>query len=138
MNGNSNYRSYVDSTSKRHRKIHVENPSIFRRFWKSNPWRNFHSQSMSQFLHGFDFQNWSDFRELFTWNFNVESMASQLGCVHWEMIIEAVVQRCSVKKLFLKILKNSQESTCARVSLLIKLQTSGNFIKKEALAQVFS
>ena len=28
--------------------------------------------------------------------------------------------------------------TCARVSFLIKLQTSGNFIKKEALAQVFS
>ena len=29
--------------------------------------------------------------------------------------IEAVVQRCSVKKLFLKISQNSQENTCARV-----------------------
>ena len=29
---------------------------------------------------------------------------------------EAVVQRCSVKKLFLKILQNSQENTCLRVS----------------------
>ena len=38
-------------------------------------------------------------------------------------VIEAVVQRCSVKKEFLEILQNSQEN---------------NFIKKETLAQVFS
>ena len=37
----------------------------------------------------------------------------------------------------LKILQNSQENTCARVSFLIKLQAC-NFIKKETLAQVFS
>ena len=43
-------------------------------------------------------------------------------------------QRCSVKKVFLEISQNSQENTCARVSILIKL----NFIKKETLAQVFS
>ena len=35
---------------------------------------------------------------------------------------EEVVRRCSVRKMFLKILKNSQENTCARVSFLIKLQ----------------
>ena len=29
---------------------------------------------------------------------------------------------CSVKKLFLEILQNSQENICARVSFLIKLQ----------------
>ena len=29
---------------------------------------------------------------------------------------EAVVQRYSVKKVFLEILQNSQENTCARVS----------------------
>ena len=46
--------------------------------------------------------------------------------------LEAVVQRCSVKKVFLEISQNSQENTCARVSFLIK------FIKKETLAQVFS
>ena len=34
--------------------------------------------------------------------------------------------------------QNSQENTCARVSCLIKLQASGNFLKKETLAQVFS
>ena len=42
--------------------------------------------------------------------------------------------------MFLEILKNSQENTCARVSFLTKLQTSSvcNFIKKETLEQLFS
>ena len=56
-------------------------------------------------------------------------------------ISEAVIRRCSMKKLFLKILQNWQKSTCARVSFLIKLQASGNFIKKEVKevnAKVFS
>ena len=44
---------------------------------------------------------------------------------------EAVVRRFSVKKMLLKILQNSQENICARVSFLI-------VIKKETLAQVFS
>ena len=35
---------------------------------------------------------------------------------------DATVHRCSVKKVFLKISQNSQENTCARVSLLIKFQ----------------
>ena len=34
--------------------------------------------------------------------------------------LEAVVQRCSVKKVLLEISQNSQENTCARVSFLIK------------------
>ena len=51
---------------------------------------------------------------------------------------KAVAQRCSVKEVFLEILQNSQKNSCARVSLLIKLQTKvGNFIQKETLAQVF-
>ena len=55
------------------------------------------------------------------------------------MITEAVAQRCSVKKVFLEILLNSPENTCARVSFLIKLQAEPcSFIKKETLAQVFS
>ena len=41
---------------------------------------------------------------------------------------EAVVQRCSVKKVSLKISQNWQENTCARVSFLIKLQGSGLFL----------
>ena len=35
---------------------------------------------------------------------------------------EAVVQNCSVKKVFLEISQNSQKITCAKVSFLIKLQ----------------
>ena len=47
----------------------------------------------------------------------------------------AVARRCSVKKVFLKILQNSQENTCARASFLIKLQAY--VIKKETLPQCF-
>ena len=42
--------------------------------------------------------------------------------------IEAVVQRRSVKKVFLEISRNSQENICARPS----------FLMKKTLAQVFS
>ena len=40
------------------------------------------------------------------------------------LFTEAVARRCSVKKVLLKILQNSQKNTCARVSFLMKLQTS--------------
>ena len=41
--------------------------------------------------------------------------------------------------MFLEILQNSQKNSCATVSILIKLQAETcDFIKKEALAQVFS
>ena len=51
---------------------------------------------------------------------------------------EAATGTCSVKKVFLQILQNSQENTCARVFFLIKLLAdTDNFIKKETLAQVF-
>ena len=50
---------------------------------------------------------------------------------------EAVAERSSVKKVLLKISQNSQEDTCVGVSFLIKLEVSGNFVKKEALTQVF-
>ena len=35
---------------------------------------------------------------------------------------KAVIQRCSMKKVFLKFLQNSQENPSSRVSFLIKLQ----------------
>ena len=44
---------------------------------------------------------------------------------------EAVIQWCSVKKVFLKRSQISQEITCARVSFLINLQLACNFIKKK-------
>ena len=52
---------------------------------------------------------------------------------------EAVSQRWSVKKVFLKILQNSQENTCARVSFLIKLLVWGlQLCLEKTPAQVFS
>ena len=39
--------------------------------------------------------------------------------------IETVAQMCSKRKVFLEISQNSQENTCARVSILIKLQAWG-------------
>ena len=51
---------------------------------------------------------------------------------------EAVVQSCSTRKMFLKISQNSQESTCARVSFLIKSQAWGLQLYYETFAQVFS
>ena len=51
------------------------------------------------------------------------------------MVSEAVVRRCSVKKVFLESSQNSQENTCAREPFSI---VAGNFIEKGSLAQVFS
>ena len=34
---------------------------------------------------------------------------------------EAVARRCSIKKVFLKILPNSQENTCVEISILLVL-----------------
>ena len=54
-------------------------------------------------------------------------------------VLGVVVQRYSVKKVFLEISQKSSENTCAWVSLIIKLQAEAcNFIKKESLAQGFS
>ena len=73
----------------------------------------------------------------------VAVIENKMWLIRWNVFqyLEAAAQRCSVKKVFLEILQNSQENTCARVSCLIKLQASGlkacNFIKKETLAEVF-
>ena len=51
---------------------------------------------------------------------------------------EAATRGVLYKKVFLEFSQSSQENTCARASFLIKLQAKAfNFIKKEALAQVF-
>ena len=50
--------------------------------------------------------------------------------------IEAVIERSSAKKLFLKISKNSQENPCARVSFLIKLQLRKRFWHKRFLVNI--
>ena len=54
---------------------------------------------------------------------------------------KAVVQSCSVKKVFLEILQKSQENICTRVSFLIKLQVSDlpcSSVKKDTLTQSLS
>ena len=50
------------------------------------------------------------------------------------LFTEAVARRCSIEKVFLDILQNLQENTCARVSFFNK---ACNFIERETLAQVF-
>ena len=59
--------------------------------------------------------------------------------LRWLLLIklkaEAVVRRCSVKKVFFEILLNSQENTCARVSFLQPKEC--NFIKIKSLTQAF-
>ena len=54
----------------------------------------------------------------------------------WSLKSEAVPRRYSVKKVLLKILLNSQENTCGRVSFLIKLQAL-QLIKKDSSEGVF-
>ena len=53
---------------------------------------------------------------------------------------EAVLQRCSAKKVFLVISQNSQENTCVTVSFLINLQNWGQrptiLSKKETKTQM--
>ena len=49
---------------------------------------------------------------------NVKSAIGELITTGEQIIIqfrEAVVQRCSVRKVFLEISQNSQENTCARM-----------------------
>ena len=53
-------------------------------------------------------------------------------------IPEVIPRMCSVKKVFLKSSKNSQENTCARVSFLTKLETLDcNFIKNNLVLVFF-
>ena len=60
-----------------------------------------------------------------TVNFRSENKVFYMLIIH---VKEAVVRRCSVKRMLLEISRNSHENTCARDLFLIK----------ESLAQVFS
>ena len=46
-------------------------------------------------------------------------------------------RRCSVKKVFLEISRNSQENTCTRVSFLIKLKAPAALLKKRLWQKCF-
>ena len=58
-------------------------------------------------------------------HFFKKSKLRKQGIIILVFIYKAVVQRCSVKKVFLEISQNPQENTCARVSFLIILQVWG-------------
>ena len=66
--------------------------------------------------------------DIFPTNFEKANLKKQadtyLGPCQTSMMVflQAVTQRCSWKKVFLEILQNSQENTCASVSFLVKLQ----------------
>ena len=68
------------------------------------------------------------------------ALNTPLKCSHSNLILlQKQPPEVFSKKLFLKSSQNSQEKTCVKVSILIKLQASAcNFIKKETLAQVHS
>ena len=57
-----------------------------------------------------------------------------LGILLWYP--EAVVRKCSVKRVFLNILQNSEENNCARALFSTKLR--GDYCRKEIAAHVFS
>ena len=73
---------------------------------------------------------------------NIVQIYSVLNIQRKYLKIEAVVRRCSIKKVFLEISQNSQEKACARVSFLIKLQASGirpvTLLKKRLCRRCFS
>ena len=55
------------------------------------------------------------------------------------LMSEAVVRRCCIKKMFLKISQISHENTCARASFSKKLQASGLqiYLKRDSGTGVF-
>ena len=85
-----------------------------------------------------------------TYNFTKKEILAQVfSCEFsrsfWEHLFtehfpETVAKRCSYKESVLRSFTKFTGNTCARASFLIKLQAEEvcNFIKKEALAQVFS
>ena len=80
----------------------------------------FHTKGLGSFFHGFLTVPWACFNHKFS---------------------KAVARMCSVKKVFLEILENSQKRTCTTVSFLRRLQAEAeaqacNFNKKETLPQV--
>ena len=56
------------------------------------------------------------------WFISISGVYQDLHLITAFAALEAVVRRCSVRKMFLEILQNSKEITCARVSYLIKLR----------------
>ena len=71
------------------------------------------------------------------WERKLRKFLFQIMFEKCNKLTEAVAQTCSIKKVFLEILQNSQENTCARVSFLIKLQASATLLKRDSDTVVF-
>ena len=75
------------------------------------------------------------FQEVKKWNIGLKwvklyvvsviGISCKIKHTKWYKMSEAPARGVLWKKVFLKLSKNSQENTCARVSFLIKLQASG-------------
>ena len=110
-------------------KIHVytcKNVFLFQQMLKSFHWRL--TKVLNQLIQ-VTFRNFTKSFLLF-FTFNNLKGNKNFWLIHIltkeaNVVLEVVVQRCSVKKVFLEIFQNSQESTCGRVSFLIKLQGWG-------------
>ena len=75
-------------------------------------------------------KNWkidsSSFFRIMDFNFDaVARFQAYWDQRRYEKLSEAATRGVLYKEVFLEILQNSQENTCARVSFLIKLQASG-------------
>ena len=88
-----------------YKKDFLENLGVFRWILRNFPVQFFHRAPSSDYL-------------CISWSTPYASLTNQMVTAS----PEAVVRRCSVKKVFLEISQNSQENTCARVSFLNKLQ----------------
>ena len=67
----------------------------------------------------------------FLFSSSIKKLSLQRQDIFWQPKFRTVTHSCSVKKVFLKIFKNSQKNTYARVSFLIK------FIKKRLWKRCF-
>ena len=94
-----------------------------------NNTENLNKESSLSILVSTDLLEKNDICERF-WLFTMEKHVRTI------IIIEAVFQRCSVKKLFLKISQNSQGNTCAWVSFLIKLQAVAAKVSSSAFCDI--
>ena len=80
-----------------------------------------------------DYQSYSTTR-ITLWQF---PLCSSTKTITW-LINRSSHQRCSVKKMFLEISQNSQESTCSMVFVLIKLQVwSATLLRKRLWHRCF-
>ena len=106
------------------RKIRVRNNSAFGHFSRSG-WDSF-------FWHTTQANSWRIYGMK-----NGLQEDQQIRRRQYKQDSPAVAQRCSVRKVLLKVSQNSKKNTCARVSLTKLQHKACHFIKKETLHRCF-